>query len=232
MCLPSGVAIDLRAGKGFLYVSDENNSRILRFTPPFGANPLPNLVLGQSTFTANYPNRDNICGFIFPASKSLSGPDQIATDALGNLYVGDTDNSRALEYNAPSVSGAAANLVFGQLGNFTGSDCNLDAEDRTIGAYTLCNAEGLAADTSATPNVYIADTQNNRILWFSHPLTSEPRPNRRPGNRATGFLHQFLQFWRSDAELQDSVRTPDTCGGQPRQSLRPGCRQQSRTGVR
>jgi sugar lactone lactonase YvrE len=172
MCLPSGVALGPGAS-GPLYVSDENNNRVLVFKPPFSANPLPTLVVGQANFTANYSNRDNTCGFIFPAANSLAGPDQIATDAVGNLYVGDTDNSRTLEFAAPSASGASASHVFGQLGNFTGSDCNLDSEERTIGAATLCNAEGMAADPSKAPNnLYIADTGNNRILWYSNPLVT------------------------------------------------------------
>jgi len=172
MCLPSGVAIDLRAGKGNLYVSDENNNRVLVFKPPFPANPVPSLVLGQSTFTANYANRNNTCSFVFPSASSMSGPDQIATDALGNLYVGDTDNSRVLEYNAPTVSGAAANKVFGQLGNFTGEDCNLDSDAQDLDPDSLCNAEGMAADPSLTPSIYIADTGNNRVLWYGIPLTT------------------------------------------------------------
>ena len=171
MCLPSGVAIDTRPGNGTLYVSDEMNNRVLVFKPPFGMKPLPKFVLGQSTFTGSYPNQQ-ACVFVFPSANSLSGPDQIATDALGNLYVADTDNNRTLEYNTPSVSDAPANRVFGQLGNFTGQDCNLDSENPTIGAQTLCLAEGVAADTKTAPNIYIADTQNNRVLWYSTPLTS------------------------------------------------------------
>lgn len=172
MCLPSGVAIDQRNGN--LYVSDENNNRILRFTAPFtaGSSPLPSLVLGQFNFIANYPNRNNTCSFIFPRASSISGPDQIAVDALGNLYVADTDNSRVLEYTTPAASGAAATMVYGQLGNFTGEDCNLDSDYPELDATSLCFAEGVAADSSTTPTMYIADTQNNRVLRYRAPLTS------------------------------------------------------------
>ena len=172
MCLPSGVAIDQRTGNGSLYVSDSENSRVLRFKPPFGTNPVPTLVLGQSTFTANYPNRNATCSYIFPAANSLSRPDQIATDTLGNVYVGDTENNRVLEYTTPSVNGVSANKVFGQLGNFTAEDCNLDSVTPDLDADSLCGADGMAADGSATPSLYIADTNNNRILWYSVPLTS------------------------------------------------------------
>jgi DNA-binding beta-propeller fold protein YncE len=171
MCLPSGLAIDPRNSN--LYVSDENNNRVLRFTAPFtaGSSPLPALVLGQSTFAENYPNRTNFCGYSFPSSRSLSGPDQIATDVLGDLYVGDTDNSRVLEYKTPAASGAAASTVYGQLGNFTAEDCDLDTDPPFIGSSTLCFPEGVAADSRTTPSLYIADTQNNRVLWFAAPFT-------------------------------------------------------------
>ncbi|HKD67790.1 MAG TPA: hypothetical protein VKB84_13175, partial [Candidatus Binataceae bacterium] len=34
-----------------------------------------------------------------------------------------------------------------------------------------CGAEGMAADISTTPDIYIADTQNNWVLWYQTPLT-------------------------------------------------------------
>jgi hypothetical protein len=172
MCQPSGVAIDLRAGNGSLYVSDADNNRVLRFKPPFGSNPGPTLVLGQSTFTANYPNRNATCSYIFPAANSLSHPEQIATDTLGNVYVGDAENNRVLEYNAPSINGVGANKVFGQLGNFTAEDCNLDSVTPDLDADSLCSADGMAPNASSTPSLYIADTNNNRVLWYSIPLTT------------------------------------------------------------
>ena len=62
--------------------------------------------------------------------------------------------------------------MFGQLGNFSAQDCNLDSVTPDLDADSLCGADGMAADGSANPSLYIADTNNNRILWYSVPLTS------------------------------------------------------------
>lgn len=77
-----------------------------------------------------------------------------------------------LEYNAPAANGVAANRVFGQLGNFTGEDCNLDSDDVSVDADSLCTTLGVAADINTSPNIYIADTNNNRVLEYNTPLTS------------------------------------------------------------
>jgi DNA-binding beta-propeller fold protein YncE len=62
----------------------------------------------------------------------FSGPQGLATDNIGNLYVADTGNNRLLEYNTPlnAASGESgsgdtlADLVFSQSGSFTTALCN------------------------------------------------------------------------------------------------------------
>jgi sugar lactone lactonase YvrE len=200
MCLPSGLAIDLRTGNGNLYVSDKNNSRVLRFKPPFPASPAPNLVIGQANVTANACNRNPGVPFVFPSAATLCNPDQIAVDSAGNLYVADTDNSRVLEYAAPSVNGVAASHIFGQLGNFTSEDCNLDAPDvNVIDADSLCAAEGVASNSSG--NLYIADTANNRVLGYTTPLTS---------SSATVVFGQGEEFTNNQCNFGTSVPSAKT----------------------
>ncbi|MFZ0888132.1 MAG: NHL repeat-containing protein [Candidatus Binataceae bacterium] len=173
MCSPSGVAIDLRATSGSLYVSDSGSSRVLRFQPPFSGIPAASLVLGQANFSADSCNRNPSPFFIFPAANSLCSPFQLAVDTGGNVYVADTDNNRMLEYKVPgTVSGVAAKTVFGQLGNFTAEDCNLDSDQASLDCQSLCNADGGAVDSGG--NVYIADTANNRVLEYNTPLSSKP----------------------------------------------------------
>src|SRR4029077_6117407 len=97
----------------------------------------------------------------------------------GNLYVADTANNRALEYNAPLATGASAAMVFGQAGSFVLGRCN----DVGLNADSLCTPQGVGLD--AKGNVYIADGTNgggsqpninNRVLEYNTPLLKTATP--------------------------------------------------------
>ena len=165
-----GVATD---GLGHVYVSDTGNSRILGWRN-MGAlvnGKGADLVLGQPDFLSYYCNQSE-AGFT-PSNATLCYPAGIAVDNAGNLYVADgTNNNRVLEYNTPFNTcagfpcvGPAANLEFGEgcVGILSGT--------------TLCDPLGVAVDASG--NVYIADTNNNRVLEYNDPLGSNP-PNVTP----------------------------------------------------
>ena len=78
------------------------------------------LVIGQPDFLSS--------DCAVTSNLSLCIPAGVAVDTSGNLYVADTGNSRVLEYTNPFAAcagvfpcvGGAANLVFGQGGDFTG----------------------------------------------------------------------------------------------------------------
>jgi sugar lactone lactonase YvrE len=165
LCLPEGVAAD---GAGNLYVGDTQNNRVLKYTAPVASrNTVADLVFGQSGFSAN------ACSGA--ASNTLCGPQGVAVDAAGNLYVADTGNRRALEYDTPltitSTPGSGdtiADRVFGQGNNFASTLCNLFGT--APAANSLCAPQGLATDNSE--NLYIADTGNSRLLEYITPLTT------------------------------------------------------------
>ncbi len=152
---PRGLAVD---GSDDLYISDTNNNRILEFdeaaNPP--ANVAPRLVFGQSNLTTG------LCG----SSASINGlcqPYQVAVDAGNNLYVADRENNRALEYSTPFVSGMSADLSF----HGPASACI----NGPLTASTLCAPQGVAVD--AAGDVFFADTNDNRVLRFNTPLSSD-----------------------------------------------------------
>jgi sugar lactone lactonase YvrE len=108
----------------------------------------------------------------------LCGPSALTIDAIGNLYVADTDNSRVLEYEmqlapgggtpgAPGSPGdTTADVVFGQGGDFTTSQCADGAgSDPAPSAGGLCRPSGVALDASG--NLYLVDNGNNRVLGFA-----------------------------------------------------------------
>jgi sugar lactone lactonase YvrE len=94
----------------------------------------------------------------------------MATDSEGNFYFPDLFNNRILRYNNPFITNSTADYVWGQS-DFLGSNCNrgLSNPDNR----SLCLAPppgngsvktGVAID--ADKNLWIADTQNNRVLRF------------------------------------------------------------------
>jgi len=82
----------------------------------------------------------------------FSGPEGVAVDPRGNIYVSDTDNSRIQEF---SLTGSPPRAKYlGIIGTKFGSNPgNLD------------KPQGVAIDRNG--NVYVADSENDRIQEFS-----------------------------------------------------------------
>jgi sugar lactone lactonase YvrE len=139
---------------GHIWVSDYDNSRVLRFSPPFTTGMSADLVLGQSNFTSN--NCDT-------TATSLCYPWQgLAFAPNGYLWVSDYDNCRILGYAPPFSMGMAASIVIGQS-SMTTDNCGTSA---TQFEY----AYGLAVDSSG--NLWAADEDNSRVLEYKAPLTT------------------------------------------------------------
>jgi len=147
---PVGLAFD---GSGNLWVADFGNSRILQFKPPFATGMNASLVLGQTDFTSGAGATTN---------SGLRGPESIAFDASGDLWVSDTYNNRVLEFAPPFADGMTASLVIGQ------------ADFVSSGAATTASGldfpTGLALDSSG--NLWIGDSDNSRVLQFAPPLAN------------------------------------------------------------
>lgn len=81
------------------------------------------------------------------------------------IAVADSFNHRVLIYTEPFTSGEAATVVLGQAG-FT------DAQDgsRTPTASGMAGPGGVAADGAG--NLYVADSQNCRVLRFTPPFAN------------------------------------------------------------
>jgi uncharacterized protein (TIGR03437 family) len=175
---PYGVAL----ANGVLWVVDANregaspnNNRLLRFsdasTYPGPTQSLyvqgstcgacrgvSSLVLGQPDFTTNNSNL---------SSTGLRGPTGVATD--GNiLALADTDNNRVLIWlHLPTRNGQPADVVIGQA-DFT--------HNATSVPPTQTSLRGPEGVWIWNGKLFVADTQDNRVLIYNRIPTSNNAP--------------------------------------------------------
>jgi sugar lactone lactonase YvrE len=151
---PRGLALDTA---GHLYVADDSNHRVLRFSPPFANNMNASLVLGQENFISGNPNRG-----VVTWQNTLNHPKGIAIDGAGNLYVADYDNNRVLRYASPFSNGMNASGVYGQLDYFAHGD--------GIGREGLSRPIDVAVTLSGD-SLFVTDQWNVRVLGYDNPLS-------------------------------------------------------------
>jgi uncharacterized protein (TIGR03437 family) len=147
---------------GNLYVADTGNNRVLLFAP---GNKTARLVWGQIDFLSNGVNQVKASG--------MNGPRKIVVDYSQTpfpAYVSDTLNHRILAWK-DSVhfrNGDPADFVVGQP-DFSSSAPPVDAQGvRRPSPARLSSPSGLAVDSNG--NLYVADTDNNRVLRFPNPV--------------------------------------------------------------
>jgi sugar lactone lactonase YvrE len=121
---------------------------------------IADIVLGQPDFTDNPEN--------FTSAAGLHSPTAVAVDTSvvpNRLYISDSANNRVLGYNdvATLMTGGLADLVIGQPA-FSSNGCNTGG----LSAGSLCVPDGVAVDASG--NLYVTDTNNNRVLEFDTPF--------------------------------------------------------------
>lgn len=142
-----GIAID---GARNVYIADGANNRVLFY--PAGSTTATRVYGQNGSFTSSLANNTGGTGGVVSAS-SLNTPNGLRLDTVGNLYVVDQNNNRVLFFPAGQTT---ATVVYGQGGDFT------------------TNAPGLAGGFSGPSNIaldggnnlYVADSGNNRVLFF------------------------------------------------------------------
>ena len=118
---------------GNLYIADTDNNRIRKVS-----NGVITTVAGNGT--------QGFSGDNGPAtSAQLNGPDGVAVDSAGNLYIADTDNNRIRKVSNGVITTVAGNGTSGFSGdNGPATSAQLD------------DPYGVAVDSAG--NLYIADT--------------------------------------------------------------------------
>jgi DNA-binding beta-propeller fold protein YncE len=152
MMQPSGIAIDSKRNR--LFVSDSGNNRVLVYTNVTPQNLVkgltPTFVLGQEDFSETDPET---------ASARMKNPHGLAVSMFGDLYVADTGNNRVLRFDLERAltSGQFAETVLGQK-TFTDSF-------RGTTLSSLSAPRDITIDL-ASKTIIVADTGNNRVLFF------------------------------------------------------------------
>ncbi len=136
--LPTALALDTT---GNLYLADTSNHRIRRIAP----SGTITTVAGNGTQGFSGDNG-------LAVSASIDSPTGLVADSVGNLYLADTHNHRIRRIDATTgqITTIAGTGTVGQSGDGTPA---LNA--------TLALPHGLTIDASR--NLYLADTENNRI---------------------------------------------------------------------
>ena len=173
---PNGVAVD---GAGNVFVSDNYNFRIQKFT-------------GNGVFVTKWGSAGSGDGQ-FGTQNFYNGPNGIAVDGAGNVYVADTGNSRVQKFdgngNFLAKWGSAGsgdgqfNIVYDVSVDVSGNIYVIDYGNNRIQKFSSSGVflakwgsagsgdgqfngpHGIAVDGAG--NVYVADAFNNRIQKFS-----------------------------------------------------------------
>ncbi|MCX6611387.1 MAG: hypothetical protein NTW74_11120, partial [Acidobacteria bacterium] len=196
--LPHSVAVDSR---GDLYIADTLNSRVLRYPRPFDnrANLVPNLVLGQSSFT----------GRITDASpRNMSAPMGLAFATGGHLVVSDNAHNRVLLFLRPNggdfTNGQAASAVFGQP-DFISTVSSTDAK-------RFNGPRGVTVDVD--DRMYVVDAGNQRMHIYNRITQAGNDPT--PALTLSGFnqpqgVHsdpRTAELWVTDGANGRALRFP------------------------
>lgn len=172
LAAPAGLAV---APDGTLWIVDAGNHRVLghhseaarnlKEAQPRRWETTADRVIGQIDFrraTANLVD-----------GLSLDHPKDVAIDYSAEpnrLYISDSDNNRVLGYASANELGPERrpDLILGQPDQF----CNMPGAGRS----SLCCPSALAVD--AQGGLFVADRDNNRVLWFANPFHTDTKADR------------------------------------------------------
>jgi sugar lactone lactonase YvrE len=138
-----------------IWVTDQNNNRVLRFSPPFRNGKQADLVLGQTDFSRSDAGSP-------PSASNLWSPTYMTFDSSGNLWVSDRNNCRVIEYQTPFSTGMSASVVLGEADLLSGT-C-------AASASRMSQTEGLVFDQAG--DLWVVDRGNNRVLEFVPPFSN------------------------------------------------------------
>ena len=160
---PNAVVID---SSGNLYISDSNNNQIQEVAASTGTQWGQSMTAGDIYTVAGDSggSSGNSGDGTAATSALLTGPDGLALDSSGDLYIADWGNNRVQELAASTGSQWGQSMTTGDIYTVAGDSGGSSGNSGDGGAATsaLLNAPvGVALDSSG--DLYIGDEYNNRI---------------------------------------------------------------------
>jgi sugar lactone lactonase YvrE len=173
---PTGIAVDYQGG---LLIADDFNNRIRKVS----AQGLISTVAGDGSDSSTTDG-------VLATTTGLEAPLAVAVDANGNLFIADYGNCRIRE-----VPGNGTITTVAGNGVYSYSTDGVPATSVFLG-----DPEGVTTDSNG--NVYIADSQNNRIRKVSGSGTiSTFAGDGTAGNSGDGGSATLAQLWNPNDVL-------------------------------
>ena len=198
---PTGLLVD---ASGNLYVADSGNSRVLRFAAPFanyqaGVMENANLVLGQSNFYIQITD---------PTNRTMAAPYGLSMTNYPGLLVSDESPQQSVVFRR-------LRRVYQRAGGYA---CFRPAGFQFLrigqsGMDQLSGPRHVSSDSD--DRLYVADTQNGRVLIFDHAPNASSDPVAAVAltaglSRPAGMYVSPVNgdIWVADAGANASVRYP------------------------
>ncbi|MBN8220370.1 MAG: NHL repeat-containing protein [Spirochaetes bacterium] len=176
---PASIAIDSSGG---VYISDYSNNRVLYFLT---GSTTATRVYGQyGSFSCNLANNNGACGNGSPSANNFYGPVGIYLDSSDGLYVADSQNHRVLYFPSGSTT---ASRVYGQSGSFTCGVRNNGGACSSMGISASNLNWPMSVSVDSSGGVYIADSQNYRVLYYASGQLSASRVYGTSGSFTVGW---------------------------------------------
>jgi hypothetical protein len=156
---PGGIAVD---AAGDLYIGDGGNNRVQEAAAVSGSQRGTAMTAGDVYTIAG--GTWGSAGDGGPATAaSLDGPEGVAVDAAGDVYVADSGNNRVQEIAGAGGTQWGQPMTAGDMYTIAGSATGAagsSGDGQGAGGSLL---DGPQAVAWASPNLYVADTVNNRV---------------------------------------------------------------------
>ncbi|MFP5205320.1 MAG: Ig-like domain repeat protein [Acidobacteriota bacterium] len=192
---PNGVTID---GAGNLYIADTGNNRVRMVSAATG-----NISTVAGTGQVGDSNNNQVGDGGPATSANLNQPTGVTVDGSDNLYIADTNNHRIREVTAAS---GVISTVAGTGSIATNGDGGYSGDGGPAISAQLNYPYAVAFD--AAGNMYIPDSQNNRIrevAAIGGIITSASPISTYAGSRNAGYSGDGGQATAAELHLPKSV---------------------------